>query len=187
MNDNRVLDAAAIQKALGFLPHPGLLLAASASGVANVMTIGWASFGVLWSRPVCQVMVRYTRYTYKLIEEAGFFTVNVPSPGMERVTSFCGSRSGRDVDKIRELGLTVSPARMVPGIILDDCALSYECRVVGKYDTLPEMLAEEVITSHYTGGAKEANYHRLYVGEIEHLRDERRPSQNTPTISFDPS
>jgi hypothetical protein len=42
--------------------------------------------------------------------------------------------------------------------------------VVGKYDTLPEMLAEDVITRHYTGGAKEANYHRLYVGEIVHLR-----------------
>lgn len=36
-----------------------LLLATSASGVSNVMTIGWATFGVLWSRPVCLVMVRY--------------------------------------------------------------------------------------------------------------------------------
>ena len=42
MNDNRLLNAAAIQRALGFLPHPGLLLATSASGVSNVMTIGWA-------------------------------------------------------------------------------------------------------------------------------------------------
>ena len=181
MNDNRVLDAAAIQDALGFLPHPGLLLATSASGVSNVMTIGWATFGVLWSRPVCLVMVRYTRYTLKLIEEAGAFTVNVPSSGMERVMDFCGRHSGRDVDKIRELGLTASPAKMVPGIILDDCALTYECRVVGKYDTLPKMLAEDVITSHYTGGAKEANYHRLYVGEIVHLR-KKRQRQNTSTI-----
>ena len=43
---------------------------------------------VLWNRPVCQVMVRYTRYTYELMEEAGAFTVNVPSPGMERVMAF---------------------------------------------------------------------------------------------------
>ena len=170
MNDNRVLDAAAIQDALGFLPHPGLLLATSTSDVSNVMTIGWATFGVLWSRPVCLVMVRYTRYTLKLIEEAGAFTVNVPSPGMEHVMAFCGSRSGRDVDKIRELGLAASPARMFPGITLDDCVMTYECRVVGKYDTLPEMLEEDVITSHYMGGDKEANYHRLYVGEIVHLR-----------------
>ena len=174
MNDNRFLNAAAIQKALGFLPHPGLLLATSASGASNVMTIGWATFGVLWSRPVCLVMVRYTRYTYKLIEEAGAFTVNVPFPDMERVMEFCGSHSGRDVDKIRELGLAASPAKMVPGIILDDCALTYECHVVGKYDTLPKMLVEDVITSHYTGGAKEANYHRLYAGEIVHLRKKRQ-------------
>ena len=180
MNDNRFLNAVAIQKAFRFLPYPGLLLATSASGVSNVMTIGWAGFGVLWNRPVCQVMVRYTRYTYKLIEEAGAFTVNVPSSGMERVMDFCGRHSGRDVDKIRELGLAVSPARMFPGIILDDCVLTYECRVVGKYDTLPEMLEEDVITSHYTGGAKEANYHRLYAGEIVHLR-KKRQWQNTLT------
>jgi flavin reductase (DIM6/NTAB) family NADH-FMN oxidoreductase RutF len=170
MYDNPFLNAVEIQEALRFLPHPGLLLATSTPDVSNVMTIGWATFGVLWNRPVCQVMVRYTRYTYKLIEKAGAFTVNVPSPGMERVMAFCGSRSGRDVDKIRELGLAASPARMFPGIILDDCVLAYECQVVGKYDTLPEMLEEEVITRHYTGGAKEANYHRLYVGEIVHLR-----------------
>jgi flavin reductase (DIM6/NTAB) family NADH-FMN oxidoreductase RutF len=129
---------------------------------------------------VCLVMVRYTRYTYKLIEEAGAFTVNVPSPDMERVMDFCGSHSGCDVDKIRELGLAASPAKMVPGIILDDCALTYECHVVGKYDTLPKMLAEEVITSHYTGGAKEVNYHRLYVGEIVHL-----PKKGTMAKHFD--
>jgi flavin reductase (DIM6/NTAB) family NADH-FMN oxidoreductase RutF len=181
MNDNRFLNAAAIQKALGFLPHPGLLLATSASGVSNVMTIGWATFGVLWSRPVCLVMVRYTRYTYKLIEEASAFTVNIPARDMERVMDFCGSHSGRDVDKIRELGLAASPAKMVPGIILDDCALTYECRMVGKHDTLPKMLAEDVITSHYTGGAKQANYHRLYVGEIVHLR-KKRQWQKTSTI-----
>jgi flavin reductase (DIM6/NTAB) family NADH-FMN oxidoreductase RutF len=45
----------------------------------------------------------------------GFFTVKVPSPDMERVMDFCGSQSGRDVDKIRELGLAASPAKMVPG------------------------------------------------------------------------
>jgi hypothetical protein len=42
MNDNRFLNAAAIQKALDFLPQPDLLLATSASGISNVMTIGWA-------------------------------------------------------------------------------------------------------------------------------------------------
>jgi flavin reductase (DIM6/NTAB) family NADH-FMN oxidoreductase RutF len=84
MNDNPFLNAAAIQKALSFLPHPGLLLATSASGVSNVMTIGWATFSVLWSRPVCLVMVHDTRYANKLIEEASAFTVNVPSPDMKR-------------------------------------------------------------------------------------------------------
>jgi flavin reductase (DIM6/NTAB) family NADH-FMN oxidoreductase RutF len=84
MNDNPFSDAAAIQKALSFLPLPGLLLATSAAGVSNVMTIGWATFSVLWSRPVWLVMVRYTRYTNNLIEEAGAFTVNVPSPDMKR-------------------------------------------------------------------------------------------------------
>ena len=171
MKSRKFIDVDVLEQTLGFLPSPGLLLAtALSSGSPNVMTIGWATFGVVWSRPVCMVMVRPTRYTFALIEESGAFTVNVPAPGMEDVLDFCGSNSGRDVDKIKALGLAFSPAKSIHGISLDDCSLIYECRVVGKYDVLPDMIAKDVLSNHYTGGTREANYHRLYVGEIMNIQ-----------------
>ena len=112
------------------------------------------------------VMVRPTRYTFTLIEESGAFTVNVPAPSMEDVLDFCGHNSGRDVDKVRALGLAFSPAKTIDSISLDGCPLTYECRVVGKYDISPDMLAKGVILNHYKGGTQEGNYHRVYLGEI---------------------
>ena len=171
MNSHQFLDADTLAQTLGFLPSPGLLLAAaSPSSRVNVMTIGWATFGIVWNRPVCMVMVRPTRYTFSLIEESGAFTVNVPTLGMDDVLDFCGHNSGRDVDKIRALGLAFSPAKTINSISLDDCSLTYECRVVGKYDISPDMLAEGVLLNHYTGGTREANYHRLYLGEILNIQ-----------------
>ena len=171
MDSHQLFDADMLAQTLGFLPSPGLLLAAaSKSGHANVMTIGWATFGIVWNRPVCMVMIRPTRYTFALIEESGAFTVNVPTPGMDDVLDFCGYNSGRDVDKIRALGLAFSPAKMTDNVSLDDCSLTYECRVVGKHDLSPKTLAEDVLLNHYRGGAQEGNYHRIYVGEILNIQ-----------------
>ena len=167
MESNRFIDADMISQILSFLPSPGLLLAAgSPSGTKNVMTIGWANFGIVWNRPVCMVMVRPTRYTYRLIEETNAFTVNVPAPGMEDVLAFCGCNSGREVDKTSVLQMAFSPAKTVNSISLDSCILTYECRVVGKCDISPDMLADDVLLNHYIGSNREANYHRMFLGEI---------------------
>ena len=134
------------------------------------MTIGWAEFGIIWNRPVCMVMVRPTRYTYTLIEESSAFTVNVPASGMEALLAFCGRNSGREVDKIKILGLSCSPSKRVDSIVLDSCALAYECQVIAKCDISPEMLAADVLSDHYRGGIPEANYHRVYFGEILNIQ-----------------
>ena len=83
-----------------------LLTAGDRSGL-NTMTIGWCQLGRLWSVPVCTVFVRPERYTYQFMESRDYFTVSVLPPELKKITAFCGSRSGRDVDKVKECGLTV--------------------------------------------------------------------------------
>ncbi len=175
MDSQQFMDADTLNYTLGFLPRPGLLLAAGSGSRANVMTVGWATFGVVWNRPVCMVMVRPTRYTFSLIEESGAFTLNVPAPDMGNVLDFCGNNSGRDVDKIKALGIAVSPAGTVEGIALTGCPLTYECHVVGRSDIPPDMLAEDVLAGHYRYGTRAANYHRLYIAEIRHVRRRGKP------------
>jgi flavin reductase (DIM6/NTAB) family NADH-FMN oxidoreductase RutF len=68
---------------LEMLTNGGLLLASTrADGTSNVMTIGWASIGVIWGLPVMVVLVRPSRYTYQFVEASQVFTVNVPTQAM---------------------------------------------------------------------------------------------------------
>ena len=85
----------------------GALLTAKADGRANSMVIGWGHLGRIWEKPVFVAYVREGRFTRGLIDRNPEFTVNVALQGLDsRVMAVCGSRSGRDTDKLKEAGLT---------------------------------------------------------------------------------
>ncbi|MHB0875855.1 MAG: flavin reductase family protein [Anaerolineae bacterium] len=146
------------------LSDPGLLLCAHGltGDPPNAMTIGWATFGVIWGLPICVVLVRPSRYTYGLIEASRDFTVNVPSHSLEEEVSFCGTTSGREHDKFAETGLTPLQSRVVRAPTVGECAVTFECKVVHWNDVVPANLADQVSTSSYPRG----DFHRLYYGHI---------------------
>ncbi len=151
-------------KTLALLRNPGLLLASTkASGESNAMTIGWASVGIMWSRPVFVVMVRPSRYTYEFIEDSGAFTVNVPTEALRQWVGVCGTRSGRDIDKFGDYDIVTVPSRAVPAVSIDACAMVYECRVVHVNDMVPAQLQPDIEQASYGG----RDYHRFYYGEIQ--------------------
>jgi len=139
-----------------------LLVGLGKQGPPNTMTIGWGQIGIIWRRPVFTVLVRPSRYTYKLIEEAGEFTVNIVPPHMKEVTQHCGTVSGRDHDKFKEKGLTAVPSLKVKTPIIKECVLHFECRVVNKNDLIPSELAAPIVPALYPKG----DFHRIYFGEI---------------------
>ncbi len=149
---------------LAKLARPGLLLAARGAegGAHNAMTIGWGTFGIIWGRPMCVVLVRPSRYTYGLIEACRDFTVNVPDTGMEKAAAFLGSASGRDLDKLARMGLTAEAGLKVSSPIISQCPISYECKVVHFNDVLPPHLSPAIDKGSYPSG----DYHRVYFGEI---------------------
>jgi flavin reductase (DIM6/NTAB) family NADH-FMN oxidoreductase RutF len=145
------------------LQDPGLLLTgAGADGVPNTMAIGWGIMGVIWGKPMFVVLVRPSRFTYSLIEECGDFTVNVVPPAMRQVVEYCGTRSGRDVDKFAEQPITGEPAQTVNSPVIAESAIVYECQVVHTNDVNPDGLVKEIVDSAYAKG----DFHRLYYGEI---------------------
>lgn len=155
------------QETLALLPSPGLLLvSAGADGKPNAMTIGWGTIGIIWNKPIFTVLVRPSRYTYRLLEQSDSFTVCVPAKEMREVVNFCGTRSGRDYDKFQECGLTTLSALRIgtPGIA--GCPVVYECQVVHTNDVIPANLAQEIQTRAYPGG----DFHRIYYGEILTVR-----------------
>jgi flavin reductase (DIM6/NTAB) family NADH-FMN oxidoreductase RutF len=150
-----------LDQALDKLVHGGLLLAATRDdGRSNAMIIGWGTVGVIWGLPVWVVLVRPSRYTYSMIEESGVFTVNVPTPEMKELVKVCGTRSGRDVDKLARV--ETSMGKRVACVTLDASPLVYECKVVHHNDVLPETLMPEITSRAYPQG----DFHRLYYGQI---------------------
>lgn len=146
------------------LARPGLLLVARGpeGKPDNAMTIGWATFGIIWGLPMCVVLVRPSRYTYGLIEVARDFTVNVPADDMAEAAAYLGTASGRDGDKLAHVGLSTAPSGMVTAPTLTACAVTYECRVVHHNDVVPAHLASNIDRGSYPRG----DYHRLYYGQI---------------------
>ena len=131
----------------------------------NTMTIGWATIGYSWYRPVFMAMVRPSRYTYDLLNQSGRFTVSVPRAGeLLSELAFVGTKSGRDVDKFSGHGLTAAPAQMPDSFIVAQCPLHFECAVIDTEDMLPDALSEAIAKRAYPTG----DLHRLFFGEILH-------------------
>ena len=148
---------------IAMLGGGGLLLASTKrSGESNLMTIGWGTIGIIWSKAELVVLVRPSRYTYEFIEDSGEFTVNVPTPEMAEFVLFCGTNSGRDVDKLATFDIATTPGQKVSSITVDACPIVYECQVSHKNDLIPEELLGDIVPSYYAGG----DFHRVYYGEI---------------------
>ncbi len=135
---------------------------------ANPMTIGWCQFGVVFGRPICTVMVRRSRYTHELIENNGVFTVSVPHPGaMREELAYCGSHSGRDGEKCKQLGMRTLPARAGGAEALSGCAMHFECRVVFKTESDLADMDPSILRRYYKGLPNAAgDPHTFYFGEI---------------------
>ena len=135
----------------------------------NPMTIGWCQFGVVWGKPICTVFVRKSRYSHSLIEKTGRFTVSVPKADtMKEELAFCGKRSGRDTDKMKELGLSLLPAAAGGEDGLAGCSLQFECRVVFKTESELEHMDADYRRRYYgdNQATPDGDPHTVYFGEI---------------------
>ncbi len=91
----------------------GVFLTVKAGEALNTMTIGWATIGYVWRKPIFMVAVRDSRHTFGIIEKAADFTVSVPMTDMKDAVMFCGTKSGRDYDKFKECSLELAASQKV--------------------------------------------------------------------------
>ena len=146
----------------------GILLTTKLDGKVNTMTIGWGKIGIEWGKPVFIAYVRESRYTKQMLEGNGEFTVNVPYGAFDsKILGFCGSKSGRDTDKIAEMNLTLEEpiSISVPGI--KELPLTLECKVIYKQKQDLSALPEDILRRYYPADDSGfRDYHYAYYGEI---------------------
>ena len=141
----------------------GILLTTKADSQVNTMTIGWGTMGVEWGKPIFVAYVRGSRYTHQMIEKSGEFTVNIPIGEFDsKILGVCGTRSGRDMDKIKELNLTLEePLNCgVPGI--KELPLTLECKVLYRMEQTLDTIPQNILDRYYPSG----DFHYAYYAEI---------------------
>lgn len=146
----------------------GVLLTTAAEGKVNTMTIGWGTLGIQWGKPIFIAFVRESRYTKELLDKNPEFTVNVPYGEYDKsILGICGTRSGRDVDKIQEseLSLEESDTVSVPGI--RQLPLTLECKVIYRQEQDPAAISQENTARYYPKeNGNNGDYHTAYYGEV---------------------
>ena len=139
------------------------LLTAGDKADCNTMTIGWANFGTLWELPTCTVYVRPERYTYEFLERHEYFTVSVLRAEDRKTAQICGTKSGRDCDKIAECGLTLAYGEG-DAPYFEESELVVVCRKLFYQDIDVSKVTDPRVTMFYTGSM--GSDHRVYIGEV---------------------
>ena len=129
----------------------GVLITTKADGKVDSMTLGWGTLGIDWSLPVFTAYIRKSRFTKEQLEKNPEFTVNVPYGAFDpKILGVCGSKSGRDMDKLAAAKLAVEPASKLSAPVIAQSPLALECKVreiipLGSHDMfLAEIVAVDV-------------------------------------------
>ena len=117
-------------------------------GKENVFTVAWTGT-VCTKPPMLSISIRPERLSYDYIKETMEFVVNLPSSDLTEKVDFCGVRSGRTNDKIKEMGFTMIEGSATNSSYIEECPINIECRVkqiipLGTHD----LFLAEVVSSH---------------------------------------
>ena len=111
-------------------PLPAVMVStADKHGAANILTIAWT--GTVCTNPaMLYISVRPERYSYRMIQESGEFVVNLTTEKLRKATDYCGVKSGRDVDKWKEMKLSKGRAETLKyAPIIEESPVNLECKV----------------------------------------------------------
>jgi len=145
------------------LHKKGAFLTVKHGEKVNTMTISWGDIGYQWNKPIFTVLVRKSRYTHEFLEKNRNFTVSVPIDSeFEKALVFCGTKSGKDVDKIEKCQLSLEAGKNIDVPVIGNCGFVYECKVVYKQDMDLNLIDESIKKSAYP----DEDIHTMYFGEI---------------------
>ena len=140
-----------------------MLVTAGTPEHCNTMTAGWGGLGILWRKPTATIYVRPQRYTSEFLDESDCFTLSFFPEQYREQLNYCGAKSGRDTDKIKDCGFTVC-AGEGNAPYFGEADLVLVCRKTMRMPMDPSAVPEEARKNFYQG--PEQGYHLIYWGEI---------------------
>ena len=161
MNDYVEISPYELDNALKLIGKDWMLITVQDGEGANAMTASWGCMGVLWNKPVAVCFIRPQRYTYGLAENEDRMSLAFFGEGYRDALSLCGSKSGRDCDKLSLAGLTVSDVDGVPVIDLASTV------IIGKKLYADDLKEDNFVDKAMLDNYKSKDFHRIYVLEIQ--------------------
>lgn len=149
------------QSAVRSLAEDWALVTAGTKDAFNTMTVSWGGLGEIWGKDAAFIFIRPGRYTFGFLEANDRFTISFFGGAQKKALALCGSKSGRDTDKVKEAGL--SPVFDGGTTYFDEATLVLKCRKMASYDLTPDGFLDAAVAENYDG----ADYHRMYIAEIE--------------------
>ena len=137
-----------------------MLITAGTKEKYNMMTASWGGMGILWNKSVVFAFVRPQRYTFEFLEKNDYFSLSFYDKSWARALKFCGTNSGRDVNKAKVTGLTPAFDEKAP--YFEQANLAVICRKLYTQDMNDESIVCDELRSYYHGN----DFHRIYVGEM---------------------
>ena len=144
------------------LDNDWMLVTAGTKDSFNTMTASWGSFGMLWNKPIAIGFIRPQRHTFEFVDTSDYFTLTFFSEKYRDALNFCGSHSGRSVDKISKTGLTVAYTKN-GNVYFPEAKLVFECKKIYSDDLKQDKFVQlDLVDKIYP----KKDFHRFFIGEI---------------------
>lgn len=144
-----------------------MLVTAGTPEKFNMMTASWGGTGILWGKPVAFIFIRPERYTYEFIEKGDKLTLSFLGEAHREIHKICGSKSGRDIDKVAASGL--KPYVTENGnIAYEQARLVLECKKLYADFIEADNFVDKLLISRWYGEGH-GGFHKMYILEIEHV------------------
>lgn len=167
-------------------PVPVVMATLGEGDEANIITIAWT--GIINSKPpMTYISVRKARHSHPILSKTGEFVINLCTEELVKATDYCGVKSGRDVDKFKEMGLTKEPADIVKCPMIKESPINLECKVtqvveLGSHD----MFMAEIVKVHAAEELfdEEGRMDPVKAGLVAYIHGEYYPIKRTPLGKF---
>ncbi len=136
------------------------LVTAGTKDKINTMTVSWGGLGTIWNKPVATIYIRTSRYTHEFVDDNDYFTMSIYPEECKKILAVLGSKSGRDIDKMHESGLT--PKELSQSMTFEEAEVTLVCKKLFKQRVELANMPKEVVNQWYDNDAE----HDMYIGEV---------------------
>lgn len=136
------------------------LLTAGNKEKFNTMTISWGGLGTIWGKPVVTVYVRKSRYTHEFMDREDYFTVSFYPEDKKSILGVLGSKSGRNMDKINDSGLT--PKEVSGSVSFEEAETTFVCKKLFMQELDIDKIPKDLRDKFYGDG----DAHDMYIAEV---------------------